>query len=93
MSDVPSSPTDRQKMKTMLSEITHCLQRIDDEKESMKEIVDEIAGQYGLKKKIVSKIARTMYKHDYQDRVAEEEHFQEMYESLVEGKLDSSKKD
>jgi len=90
MTDVsaPSSPADRQKMKMMLSEVTNCMQRISDEKESIKEIVNEISGQFGVPKKIVNKVARTMFKRDFQDRVAEEEHFQELYETLVEGKTD-----
>jgi hypothetical protein len=83
---VPSSPVDRQKMKTMLAEMTHCMQRIDDERESIKEIANNIASDYGVDKKIVNKIARTMYKHNYNDIQAEQAHFEELYELIVESK-------
>jgi len=83
---VPSSPKDRQKMKQMLVEMTLCLQRADDERESMKEIAAEIETQFGVAKKTSNKLARTMYKHNYADLQAENEHFEFLYEALIEGK-------
>lgn len=93
MTDVsaPVSPSDRQKMKTMLSEITHCMKRVDDEKEAIKEIVTEISNEFSVPKKLVNKIARTMHKCNYNDVQSENQHFAELYESLVEGKLDAKK--
>ena len=84
--NVPSNPADRQKMKTMLAEMTYCLQRADDEREAMKEIANEIQKQFGVPKKIVNKLARTMYKRNYADLQAENEDFELLYETLVEGK-------
>lgn len=84
--NVPSNPADRQKMKTMLAEMTHCMQRADDEKESMKEIAEEVYNQFDVPKKIVNKLARTMYKRNYADLQAENEDFEFLYEALVEGK-------
>jgi len=80
-----SNPADRKKMKTMLVEMTHCLQRADDERESMKEIAAEIESQFNISKKIANKLARTMFKHSYSDLQAENEHFEFLYESIVEG--------
>lgn len=88
--NIPSNPADRKKMKGMLSEMTHCLQRADDERESMKDIAAEIESQFGVSKKIANKLARTMYKHNYADLQAENEHFEFLYEALVEGKNDTS---
>lgn len=85
-SAIPSNPKDRQKVKQMLSEMTHCLQRIEDERESFKDIAKAIVDEFGIKKKIINKLARTMYKHDYANQQAENEHFEFLYESLVEGK-------
>lgn len=84
--DVPSSPSDRQKFKLMLVEMTKCMQKIDDEKESIKEIANSAQEQFSVKKKLVTKLARTMYKHNYADLQAENEHFETLYETLVEGK-------
>lgn len=84
---VPSDPNDRKKLKTMLAEMTHCLQRADSEREAMKEIANEAAEQFDIPKKIVNKLARTMYKRNYADLAAENADFELLYESLVEGKV------
>lgn len=83
---IPSSPAERQKLKTMLVEMTNCLQRIDGEREQLKEIADAVKEAFGLKPKTVNKLAKTMYKHNYADLQAENEHFESLYETLVEGK-------
>lgn len=83
---VPSNPKDRQKVKQMLAEMTHCYQRIDDEKEAAKDVAKTISEDFGIEKKLVNKLARTMYKHDYANVQAEHEHFEHLYEMLIEGK-------
>lgn len=83
---IPSDPKEREKMLGMLTEMTHRLRQIDDQREAMKEIADEVVKTYGLQKKVVNKLARTMYKHNYADQQAEQEHFELLYETLVEGK-------
>ena len=83
---VPSDPSDRQKLKQMLSEMTHCLQRADGEKDAMKEICEEAYSQFNIAKKTINKLARTMYKHSYADLQAENEDFEFLYEALVLGK-------
>lgn len=80
---LPSSPADRKRMKTMLSEATYCKQRIDDERQSIKDIVGRIHEEFQLPKKLVTKLINTLYKQDYANRVAEEEDFQFLYESIV----------
>lgn len=80
---LPSSPADRKRMKTMLSEATYCKQRIDDERQSIKDIVGRIHEEFQLPKKLVTKLISTLYKQDYANRVAEEEDFQFLYEAIV----------
>jgi len=82
---VPSDPSDRNKLKSMLSEMTHCLQRADSEREQMKEICDEAYTQFNIAKKTINKLARTMYKHSYADLQQENEDFEFLYEALVLG--------
>ena len=84
---IPSSTEDRKKLKMMISEMTHCLQRMDMEKESKKEIADEIKRQFDLPTKHINKLASTMYKRNYEDVQAENEDFELLYETLVEGKV------
>lgn len=79
---------ERQKFKAMLAEITFCLERIDGEKEQMKEIIGDASKKYGIKKGIIAKMARVMYRHSYADVQAENRHFETLYETLVEGRKD-----
>jgi len=83
---LPSSPNDRQKLKLAIVEITNCMLRMDSERDAMKEIISEAASKYGVDKKMVRKIATTMYKHNYSDVQQENEEFELMYETLVEGR-------
>jgi len=83
---LPSSPNDRQKLKMAIGEITNCFLRIDAERDAIKEILAEAANKYGVDKKMIRKIASTMYKHNYADVQAENEEFSILYETLVEGR-------
>lgn len=83
---LPSSPNDRQKLKLAIVEITNCLLRMDSERDAMKEIISEASSKYGVDKKMVRKIATTMYKHNYSDVQQENEDFELMYETLIEGR-------
>lgn len=90
---VPSSASDRKKLKAMLVQITDCLARIEGEREAMKDIVSKAEEEFGIKKKIISKLAKTMFKHDYSSLMEENSHFESLYEILVEGKLHSVAQD
>jgi len=79
------SPEDRKAMKAMIVEMTNCLERIDGEKEQMKDIADAAEEKFGIKKKFINKMARTMFKHNYADLQQESEHFEFLYEAVVEG--------
>ena len=86
MSDAPVSPEARQKLKGFILEMTRCLQRIDEEKEAMKDIADRAQDEFGIQKKYVNKVARTMYKQNYADQQQENSHFEDLYEAIAEGK-------
>lgn len=86
MSDVPTDPNARSQLKTMIVEITNCLSKIDGERQQIKEIVDDAAEKFDLKSKHIRKMATTMYKRDYANVVAENRHFEDLYETVVEGK-------
>ena len=86
MTSVPSNPEDRRKLKAAIGEATNCLLRIDGEREQMKEIIASAAEQFGVDKKQLRKIANTMYKHNYADAKAENEEFELLYETLIEGR-------
>jgi hypothetical protein len=83
--NIIANAQERQKLKAMLAEATHCFERIDDEREQVKTIISDAAEQFGVDKKVLNKIAKMMYKHNYADYKAEQEHFEILYETLVEG--------
>ena len=81
------SAKDLAALKAMVVEMTKCLNTIDGEREQMKDIAAAAEEKFGIKKKYISKVARTMFKHNYADLQAENEHFEDLYESVAEGKL------
>jgi hypothetical protein len=83
---VPTNDKDRQRLKQALAEITACMQRMDDEREHIKDITKMVEEEFEIKAKVTRKLASTMYKHNYADVQAEHEHFEFLYESLVEGR-------
>ena len=88
---VLSNPDERKKLKTALATITHHFQAIDDQKEAVKETIDEISSTSGLDKKSIRKLAVTMYKHNYATLQEETRHFEALYEVVVEGRLLTNK--
>lgn len=85
--NILNDPEKRKRFKTALITITHYLQAIDDQKESIKETVESISEEYGVDKKLVRKLANVMHKHNYSSLQAENRHFELLYETLIEGKL------
>jgi hypothetical protein len=85
--NVLANPQERQKFKSALASITHFFEIIDQQKEGIKEAVIEISQQYGVDKKIVRKLATTMYKHNYASIQEENEHFAALYETIIEGRI------
>lgn len=84
--NIINSPDARKELKAQLSAITHYFQAMDDAREGASEAIMSIASQYGINKKMLRKMARSMYKHDYNTVQEENRHFEEMYEIVVEGR-------
>lgn len=80
-------PTQRAKLKQGLVTITTYFRVADDQKEAVKETADELAKQFGLDSKTIKKLATTMYKSTYDTLLEENRAFEELYETVVEGKL------
>lgn len=86
MSIVPSNPKDRDKLKLAVGEITNCMLFMDKKREEIKEIITAAAEEFEIDKKLIRKVANTMYKHNYADVQAEQEDFELLFEALFEGK-------
>jgi len=85
MSITLSAP-ERQKLKVVIAEITNSFLRIDSEKEAIKDLIATASEEFEIEKRMVRKIATVMYKSNYHDMLAEQEDFEYLYESIVEGK-------
>ena len=86
MSDrnVPTNKEERTKLKAMIVEMTNVLSRVASEREHMKEIASVASEEFGLEKRLINKLARTMYKNNYADLQSENEHFEFLYEAIVD---------
>jgi len=82
---VPSSPADRQKLKLALEQITDSMARMDAEKDHIKYVITMIKENFELDPKHVFKMAKTMYDRSFADLQQENEDFELLYESVVEG--------
>ena len=80
---LPSSPTDRKKLKEMLDEMVINLRKMADCREDNKEITKEIKRLFEVPPKQSNRIAKTMYNHDFLDQDAEHAEFVEMYQQLT----------
>jgi len=83
--NVPSSPADRQKLRIALEEITNCMAMQDAQKDQMKEIITTIKENFELDPKHIRKMAKTMYDRSYADLQKENEEFEVLYETVIEG--------
>jgi len=79
------NPDDRRAMKALIVEMTICLQKIEAQREAMKDIATRAEDEFSIKKKFVNKMARTMFKNSYVDLQSENEAFEYLYESVIEG--------
>lgn len=81
---LPSSPEDRKKIKEAIHEIVGALQFIDDKKAFIKDVVTMLKDNFEMPKKISTKMAKTLFKQDYQDVIQDSSMFEVIYENLFE---------
>jgi len=86
-SNILTNPDEIKKFKQFLVTITHYMQLADDQKESIKETVEEASTTFGIDKKIVRKLSNVMFKRNYADLQEENTHFEILYEALVGGRI------
>jgi hypothetical protein len=85
MSDnIPSDPRKLAELKAAVVDGTHIQQEIDMKKEALKDHNEAIADTFGIPKKIVNKLVRTMYKQEFATLQQENEEFAQLYESMAD---------
>lgn len=87
---IPSSPADRKKIRQLLDQISNIMSKIEFENETKKELVSAISKDFGIPKKHVNRMARTLHKRNYHEVQAEGEEFELLFESIVNGDTGSS---
>lgn len=81
---LPSNPADRKKIKQQLHLITAQMQLIGDGRSAVKDIIDLLFDEYKIPKKVIRKLAKTMYDSNYVEVSAENTQFEVIYETLNE---------
>jgi hypothetical protein len=77
------STSDKAKIKKAMSEMNDSYTRVASEQQLQKDILEEIQDSVGLEKKLIRKIARAYYKADFDDEVAANDEFAEMYTGIL----------
>lgn len=80
--NILTNPQKLQEFKQYLVTITRYLQIIDDQKESIKETIEDASREFSIDKRIIRKLAITMFKSNYADIQEENQHFEYLYEAL-----------
>lgn len=80
-----ADPNERKNFKVGLATITAYMQIQEDQKEGISETVEYLSKKYGIPAKTIRRLAKTMFKHNYADIQEENHHFEELYETIVDG--------
>lgn len=79
-----SSPTDRQKIKKNLDELSNSYTRIAAERDLIKEMISEMSDEFELPKRTLNKMAKTYYKQSFLKEQQDQEDFESLYTMIVE---------
>lgn len=77
------TPTQKQAIKNCLQEISNSLTRMEAERENIKEIVNRMATEFEMNKRISRKLARIFHKRNIEEERAEQEEINSTYEAVV----------
>jgi lysyl-tRNA synthetase class I len=80
---LPTSPTDIKKLQGMVEEAARCLQKMDDQREAMKDIFSVIKEDFQIAPKYSGKLAKTYYKNNFHESQAEQQEFESLYELII----------
>lgn len=81
---MPSSETDRKKIKERLHEMSGLLQVIKDKRDDIKAYAEVLEADFKIPKKISTKMARVLHANNYSDVSIEADNFTTIFESLFQ---------
>jgi hypothetical protein len=74
---------DREKILGCLQEISNSLTRVEAERDLVKEILQRMQDEFEMPKKLSRKLARVYHKRNFEEEVASQNDFQEVYETVA----------
>lgn len=74
---------DKTKVLGCLQEISNSLTRVEAERDLIKEILEKMQDECEIPKKLGRKLARVYHKRSYEEEVAEQSDFQDVYEAVA----------
>lgn len=74
---------DRVKLKKVLDDVSNMMTMMESERTAINEAIGEASKNFNIDKKVLRKIARTYHKQNFNDEVANNETFVEVYEQLM----------
>ena len=77
------SSTDKTKLRNAVQELNDSMTRVAAERELQKEIINKIAEEVGLDKKLVRRLGKTYFKANFNEEVEGNNAFEEFYEGVL----------
>ena len=77
------APADKAKILGMLQEISNSLTRVEAERDLIKEILDRLQDECEIPKKLGRKLAKVYHKRSFEEEVAQQNDFVDMYEQVA----------
>ena len=74
---------DKAKVLGCLQEISNSLTRIESERDLIKDILQKMQDEHEIPKKLSRKLAKTYHKRNFEEEVAQQNDFVEVYESVA----------
>ena len=78
-----SNPADRDKLLGVLKECSNSLVRMEAERDLIKEAVKDICDKLQLPKRVVNKMVKVYHKQNFDEEVAVQDQFMELYNAVV----------
>ncbi len=77
------SSTDKTKLRNAVQELNDSMTRVAAERELQKEIINKIAEEVGLDKKLVRRLGKAYFKANFNEEVEGNNAFEEFYEGVL----------
>lgn len=80
---IPTSTTDKQKIKDAVTEMSNSMLRIDSEREFQRDVCARIKDEVGLEPKYLKQLAKVYHKQNFTEVQAQQDDFETLYEEVI----------